>query len=295
MMTDTYCPRSKIKKLETKMWNLKVKGTDVLSYNQRFQELALMCDRMFLEESNVVEKYVGGLPDMIHESVKASKPKMMQEAIEFATKLMDKKILTLAERQAENKRKFEDTLRNNQTNNIHSKGTMWHGLTLLGLVRRNLTDDLNLCVPNATITMMGSVLPSALTEAIEFATKLMDKKILIIAERKAKNKRKFEDTSRNNQTNNIHSKGIMWNGLTLLGLVRRNLTEDLNLCAPNATINMMRSVLPSALTARGLAIRSVTVKADLLLPTITREPKRQIKEFSLALNVELRVISGAIT
>ncbi|GJT69478.1 hypothetical protein Tco_1028764 [Tanacetum coccineum] len=76
---------------------------------------------------------------------------------------MDKKILTLAERQAENKRKFEDTLRNNQTNNIHSKGTMWHGLTLLVLVRRNLTDDLNLCVPNATITMMGSVLPSALT------------------------------------------------------------------------------------------------------------------------------------
>ncbi|GKA68902.1 hypothetical protein Tco_0768819 [Tanacetum coccineum] len=57
------------------MWNLKVKGTDVMSYNQRFQELVLMCDRMFLEESDVVEKYVGGLPDMIHGSVKASKPK----------------------------------------------------------------------------------------------------------------------------------------------------------------------------------------------------------------------------
>nr|GEU45517.1 reverse transcriptase domain-containing protein [Tanacetum cinerariifolium] len=68
MMTDKYCPRNEIKKLETKMWNLKVKGTDVMSYNQRFQELALMCDRMFPEESNVVEKYVGGLPDMIHGS-----------------------------------------------------------------------------------------------------------------------------------------------------------------------------------------------------------------------------------
>nr|GEX07503.1 Gag-Pol polyprotein [Tanacetum cinerariifolium] len=33
-----------------------VKGTDVMSYNQRFQELVLMYDRMFLEESNVVEK-----------------------------------------------------------------------------------------------------------------------------------------------------------------------------------------------------------------------------------------------
>ncbi|GKE73264.1 putative reverse transcriptase domain-containing protein, partial [Tanacetum coccineum] len=114
MMTDKYCSRSEIKKLETEMWNLKVKGTDVRSYNQRFQELALMCDRMFPDESYVVEKYVDGLPDIIHGSVKASKPKIMQEAIEFSTELMDKKILTITERQAENKRKFEDTSRNNQ-------------------------------------------------------------------------------------------------------------------------------------------------------------------------------------
>nr|GEV29971.1 retrotransposon protein, putative, Ty3-gypsy subclass [Tanacetum cinerariifolium] len=114
MMTYKYCPISKIKKLETKISNLKVKGTDVMSYNQHFQELVLMCDRMFPEESNVVEKYVGGLPDMIHGSMKASKPKIMQEAIEFATGLMDKKIHTIVERQANNKQKFEDTLQNNQ-------------------------------------------------------------------------------------------------------------------------------------------------------------------------------------
>ncbi|GKF91481.1 hypothetical protein Tco_0275182, partial [Tanacetum coccineum] len=44
-------------------------------------ELALMCGRMFLEESDEVEKYVGRLPDMIQGSVMASKPKTMQEAI----------------------------------------------------------------------------------------------------------------------------------------------------------------------------------------------------------------------
>ncbi|GJW43165.1 putative reverse transcriptase domain-containing protein [Tanacetum coccineum] len=87
MITDKYCPRGEIKKLESKM---------------------------FPEESAKVERYVGGLPDMIHGSVKASKPQSMQEAIEFATKMMDKKMLTAAERQAENKRKFEDTSRNNQ-------------------------------------------------------------------------------------------------------------------------------------------------------------------------------------
>ncbi|GKF60883.1 reverse transcriptase domain-containing protein [Tanacetum coccineum] len=115
MMTDKYCPRrGEIKKLEVEMWNLKVKGTDVVGYNQRFQELALMCARMFSEESDKIEKYVVGLPDMIHESVMATKPKTMQDAIEFATKLMDKKISTFAERQAKNKRKFDDTSRNNQ-------------------------------------------------------------------------------------------------------------------------------------------------------------------------------------
>ncbi|GKF36533.1 hypothetical protein Tco_0113291 [Tanacetum coccineum] len=37
-----------------------------------------------------------------------------QDAIEFATELMDKKINTWAERQADNKRKSDDTTRNNQ-------------------------------------------------------------------------------------------------------------------------------------------------------------------------------------
>ncbi|GJZ04909.1 reverse transcriptase domain-containing protein [Tanacetum coccineum] len=87
IMTDKYCPTGEIKKLEIEMWNLKVKGTDV------------------------IEKYVGGLPDMIYGSVMTSKPKAMQDAIEFATELMDKKISTLAERQAENKRKLDN---NNQ-------------------------------------------------------------------------------------------------------------------------------------------------------------------------------------
>ncbi|GJS33059.1 putative reverse transcriptase domain-containing protein [Tanacetum coccineum] len=107
-MTDKYCSRVKIKKLEAELWNLKVKGTDVIGYNQRFQELALPCVRMFLKESDKIERYVGGFPDMIHESIVTSKPKTMQEAIEIATELMDKKIRTFAERQTENKRKQDD-------------------------------------------------------------------------------------------------------------------------------------------------------------------------------------------
>ncbi|GJW14527.1 hypothetical protein Tco_0018660 [Tanacetum coccineum] len=71
-MTDKYCSRFKIKKLEAELLNLKVK------------------------ESDKIEIYVNGLPDMIHGSVVVSKPKTMQEAIEIATELIDKKIRTFA-------------------------------------------------------------------------------------------------------------------------------------------------------------------------------------------------------
>ncbi|GJS12772.1 putative reverse transcriptase domain-containing protein [Tanacetum coccineum] len=113
-MTANHCPRNEIKKLEMEIWELKFKGIDLASYTQRFQELALLCGRMFPEESDRIEKYVGGLPDMIHGSVMAYKLKTMHDAIKFATELMDKKIRTFGERQTENKRKFEDTLRNNR-------------------------------------------------------------------------------------------------------------------------------------------------------------------------------------
>ncbi|GJZ48364.1 reverse transcriptase domain-containing protein [Tanacetum coccineum] len=59
--------------------------------------------------------------DMIHEGVRASKPKTMQDAIEFATKLMDKKISTPTKCQAENKRKLDNTSKNNQNQQQSNK------------------------------------------------------------------------------------------------------------------------------------------------------------------------------
>nr|GFC42675.1 hypothetical protein [Tanacetum cinerariifolium] len=114
MMTEKYCPRNEIRKLEMELWDLKVKGTDLASYTQRYQELPLLCGRIFSKESDNIEKYIRGLPDMIHGRVVASKPKTMQEAIEIATELMDKKIHTFAERETASKRKFENTSRNTQ-------------------------------------------------------------------------------------------------------------------------------------------------------------------------------------
>nr|GEZ39585.1 hypothetical protein [Tanacetum cinerariifolium]GFA22100.1 hypothetical protein [Tanacetum cinerariifolium] len=61
-MVDKYCPRYEMEKIETELWNLEVQ-----------------------EESDRIERYIGGFPDSIHGSVAASKPKTMQEATEMAT------------------------------------------------------------------------------------------------------------------------------------------------------------------------------------------------------------------
>nr|GFA90157.1 hypothetical protein [Tanacetum cinerariifolium] len=71
-MTDKYYPRGEIKKLEVEFVESK--------------------------ELDKIERYIGGLPDMIHRSVMTSKPKTMQDVIEFTIELMDKKISTFAER-----------------------------------------------------------------------------------------------------------------------------------------------------------------------------------------------------
>ncbi|GKF54717.1 hypothetical protein Tco_0165057 [Tanacetum coccineum] len=82
-----------------------------------------MCGRMFPEESDQVEKYVWGLPDMIQGSMMAFKPKIMQEAIKIANDLMDQKVRAYAERQAENKRKFDNN--NNLLRNKVQDAPQW--------------------------------------------------------------------------------------------------------------------------------------------------------------------------
>nr|GEV50136.1 hypothetical protein [Tanacetum cinerariifolium] len=66
------------------------------------------------DETKKIDKYVSKLPDNIYESVKASKPKTLDETIELANDLMDQKFRTYAERQSNNKRKVDDSFRNNQ-------------------------------------------------------------------------------------------------------------------------------------------------------------------------------------
>ncbi|GKF78962.1 reverse transcriptase domain-containing protein, partial [Tanacetum coccineum] len=76
-MTDKYCPQGEIMKLEIELWNLKVKGNDVPTYNEHFQELTLTCTKFVANETEKVDKYISGLPDNIYGNVKSARPKML--------------------------------------------------------------------------------------------------------------------------------------------------------------------------------------------------------------------------
>ncbi|GJX62059.1 hypothetical protein Tco_0294959 [Tanacetum coccineum] len=76
---------------------------------------------MVPNESDKVERYVGGLPDSIQESVMASNPKMLQEAIELARGLMDQKVRAYAAKQADNKRRMDRSLRDNHAQQVPYK------------------------------------------------------------------------------------------------------------------------------------------------------------------------------
>ncbi|GJT12295.1 putative reverse transcriptase domain-containing protein [Tanacetum coccineum] len=110
-----------------------VKGNDVPAYTERFQELTLICTKFVANETEKVDKYISGLPDNIYGNVKSAgnrafvanetekvdkylsgfqttiywkrqsrpKPKTLDETIELANDLMDRKLLTYAERQSE--------------------------------------------------------------------------------------------------------------------------------------------------------------------------------------------------
>ncbi|GJW23831.1 putative reverse transcriptase domain-containing protein [Tanacetum coccineum] len=114
-MTDKYCPQGEIKKLEIELWNLKVKGNDVPTYTERFQELTLICVKFVANETEKVDKYISGLLDNIYGNVKSSRPKTLDETIKLANDLMDQKLRhpMRKERQTDNKKKADDSSRNN--------------------------------------------------------------------------------------------------------------------------------------------------------------------------------------
>ncbi|GJU06695.1 hypothetical protein Tco_1123125 [Tanacetum coccineum] len=80
LLTNKYCPRTEVKKMEDEFYNLVVKGNDLKTYIRRFQDLAILCPNMVPNAEKLVEVFINGLPRSIEGNVTASKPQTLEEA-----------------------------------------------------------------------------------------------------------------------------------------------------------------------------------------------------------------------
>ncbi|GJS72674.1 reverse transcriptase domain-containing protein [Tanacetum coccineum] len=121
LLTNKYCPRTEIRKMEEELYNLSVKGNDLKPYVRRFQELTTLCPNMVPNNEKLLEAFIGGLPRSIEGNVTASKPQTLEEAINISQRLMDQIIKRDSVQETnDHKRKLEDK-RNTIDNNNYPK------------------------------------------------------------------------------------------------------------------------------------------------------------------------------
>ncbi|GJY22834.1 reverse transcriptase domain-containing protein [Tanacetum coccineum] len=79
LLTNKYCPRTEIKKMEDEFYGLTINGSDLKTYIRRFQELTILCPNMVPNSEKLMEAFIGGLPQSIEGNVTASKPQHLEE------------------------------------------------------------------------------------------------------------------------------------------------------------------------------------------------------------------------
>nr|GEU70192.1 hypothetical protein [Tanacetum cinerariifolium] len=107
ILTNKYCPRTEVKKIEDEFYNLVVKGNDLKTYARRFQELAVLCPNMMPNTRKLMEVFIGGLPRSIEGNVTTSKPQTLEEAINITQSLKENSIICY-----QNAYSFNDTSNN---------------------------------------------------------------------------------------------------------------------------------------------------------------------------------------
>ncbi|GJW56878.1 reverse transcriptase domain-containing protein [Tanacetum coccineum] len=118
LLTNKYCPRTEVRKMEDEFYNLTVKGNDLKTYVRRFQELAVLCPNMVPNTEKLMEVFIGGLPRSIEGNVTASKPQTLEEAITITQRLMDQVTKYNSMHGInEPKRKFDDRRNTTNSNN----------------------------------------------------------------------------------------------------------------------------------------------------------------------------------
>ena len=61
LLTEEFCPKEALQKLESEFWNHTMTGTDVDKYTACFHELARLVPHMVTPEEKRIDRYIWGL------------------------------------------------------------------------------------------------------------------------------------------------------------------------------------------------------------------------------------------
>lgn len=92
MLLAEYCPREEVQKLESELWNLTMKGSDIEAYTTRFNDLSVLCPHMVTPKLKKVERYIWGLTCPIQGHVKVAEPSTFDSAKRLAHRLVSSAI-----------------------------------------------------------------------------------------------------------------------------------------------------------------------------------------------------------
>nr|GEY63496.1 hypothetical protein [Tanacetum cinerariifolium] len=117
LMTEEFCPRSVIQRMEQELYNLRMKGMDIDGYTNRFHELALLCPRMVEPEAVKVEQYIRGLAKSIHGDVTSSQHATINDAVRLAYQLAGQLIQDKVDEATEGKKRKGESDRGGRGDN----------------------------------------------------------------------------------------------------------------------------------------------------------------------------------
>ncbi|GKB00562.1 reverse transcriptase domain-containing protein [Tanacetum coccineum] len=114
LLTNKYCPRTEIRKMEDELYNLTVKGNDLKTYVIRFQELAVLCPNMIPNTKKLLEAFIGGLP-------RITKYTPVQVSSDHKQKFDDRRTFNNNNYRNNNNNSYRNTNTNNRCNNHQSQ------------------------------------------------------------------------------------------------------------------------------------------------------------------------------
>ncbi|GKC19549.1 reverse transcriptase domain-containing protein [Tanacetum coccineum] len=181
LLTNKYCPRTEIKKMEDEFYGLTVNGSDLKTYIRRFQELAVLCPNMVPNTEKLMETFIGGLPQSFEGNVIASKPQTLEETTNIAHKLMDQIIKRNSVQETNNhKRKFNDrrnTTNNNNYSNNRAKTTnpmIATTITTLTITLTKITTQITITIITATMITISRKMEGSKSSRLMETVDIMD-------------------------------------------------------------------------------------------------------------------------